>query len=108
MVLAAMISTFNLNLNTEMELNQSRESVIHFFELLKKKYPSMRNFYCRDRGDCVLEEDKSRGHYRWASVEPRRVCSGYVNPDSLDSVLESARIDLGNSALCVVRQSTGL
>ena len=37
----------NMNLNTEMELPQSRETVLHFFEQIQKKYPSMRNFYSR-------------------------------------------------------------
>ena len=46
----------NMNLSTEMELPHSRETVLHFFERIQKKYPTMRNFYCRDRGDFVLEE----------------------------------------------------
>ena len=33
-------------------------------------------------GEFVLEEDKEQGKYRWATVEPRRVCSGYVNPET--------------------------
>jgi len=48
----------NMNLGTEMELPTSRETVLHFFERIQKTYPTMRNFYCRDRGDFVLEEDK--------------------------------------------------
>ena len=51
----------NMNLNTEMDLPQSRETVLHFFEQVQKHYPSMRNFYSRDRGEFVLEEDKDRG-----------------------------------------------
>ncbi len=78
----------NLNLNTEMELPGSRETILHFFEQLQKKYPTMRNFYSRDRGEYVLEEDKDRGHYRWVTVDARRVCSGYVNPQSKDRELE--------------------
>ncbi len=78
----------NMNLSTEMELPHNRETVLHFFEQIQKKYPTMRNFYCRDKGDFVLEEDKDRGQYRWCSIEPRRICSGQVNPDSLDEALE--------------------
>ncbi len=78
----------NMNLSTEMELPSSREAVLHYFERLQKKYPSMRNFYCRDKGDFVLEEEKDRGQYRWATIEQRRVCSGYVNPESADDALE--------------------
>jgi hypothetical protein len=84
----------NMNLSTEMELPSGRDTVLHFFERLQKKYPSMRKFYCRDKRDFVLEEEKDRGNYRWASVESRRVCSGQVNPPSLDSALEQHRLVL--------------
>jgi hypothetical protein len=83
-----------MNLSTEMELPSGRETVLHFFERLQKKYPTMRKFYCREKRDFVLEEDKERGNYRWASVESRRVCSGQVNPPSLESALEQHRLVL--------------
>lgn len=78
----------NLNLTTEMDLQNGRESILHFFEQINKKYPQMRNFYCRDRTDFVLEEDKECGFYRWTSVEAKRVSSGFVNPTSIDEALE--------------------
>jgi hypothetical protein len=78
----------NMNLNTEMDLPQTREAVLHFFEQVKKHYPAMRNFYSRDKGEFVLEEDKDRGDYRWSSIETRRVCSGYVNPASVDDAFK--------------------
>ena len=77
----------NMTLNTEMDLPQTRETVLHFFEQMRKQYPTMRNFYNRDRGEFVLEEDKDQGNYRWVSVESRRVCSGQVNPVSVEDVL---------------------
>ena len=61
---------------------------MHFFERMRKTYPTMRNFYCRDRGDFVLEEDKDKGNYRWCTIEPRRVCSGQVNPATIEGVLQ--------------------
>ena len=84
----------NMHLNTEMELPQSRETVLHFFEQIQKHYPTMRNFYNRDRTEFVLEEDKDRGNYRWTTVEQRRVCSGYVNPPSLDDALSQHKLVL--------------
>jgi hypothetical protein len=81
----------NLNLNTEMDLSQSRETTLHFFEQLRRKFPQMRNFYCRDRHEHVLEEDKDRGQYRWATIERKRMCSGVVNPDSLESAMDQHR-----------------
>jgi hypothetical protein len=78
----------NVNLHTEMELPQTRESVLHFFERVRKQYPTMRNFYTREKGEFVLEEDKDRGDYRWATIEGKRVCSGYVNPSDVDDAIE--------------------
>ena len=84
----------NMNLATEMELPSQRETILHFFERLQKNYPTMRKFYCRDKRDYVLEEDKDQGRYRWAAVESKRLCSGQVNPPSLDAVLEQHRLVL--------------
>ncbi|MCA9177439.1 MAG: hypothetical protein KDB14_23300 [Planctomycetales bacterium] len=78
----------NMNLSTEMELPQSRETVLHLFEQVRKRYPTMRNFYARERGEFVLEEEKEGGAYRWTSIEPKRICSGNVNPESVDDALE--------------------
>jgi hypothetical protein len=78
----------NMNLGTEMELPANRETVLHFFERVQKSYPTMRNFYSRERGDFVLEEDKDRGAYRWCTIEPRRVCSGQVNPESIKDAID--------------------
>jgi len=78
----------NMNLATEMELSSQRETVLHYFETVQKKYPKMRNFYARDKGDFVLEEDKDGGQYRWCTVEPRRICSGQVNPETFKEALD--------------------
>ncbi len=83
----------NMNLNTEMDLPQARDTVLHFFEQVKKGYPGMKNFYSRERGEFVLEEDKDSGDYRWASIETRRVSSGFVNPPEVEDALrQHARI----------------
>ena len=78
----------NVTLNTEMELNSNRESAIHFFEQIRKRFPTMKNFYARERGEFVLEEDKESGQYRWTSCEPKRICSGVVNPPSMDDAFQ--------------------
>lgn len=84
----------NMNLNTEMALPASRETILGFFERIQKSYPSMRNFYTRDNGDFVLEEDKESGRYRWITIEPRRICSGCVNPSDVETALEQHRLVL--------------
>jgi len=84
----------NMNLGTEMELPTNRETILHFFERVQKTYPAMRNFYCRDRGDFVLEEDKDQGAYRWCTIEPRRLCSGQVNPETIEGAMSQHRLIL--------------
>jgi hypothetical protein len=77
------------NLNTEMELPSGRETLLHFFEQIKKKYPSLQNFYGRERNEYVLEEDKQqKGSHRWISAEKKRICSGHMNPNEVDEAIE--------------------
>jgi len=84
----------NMNLATEMELPSQRETILQYFEQVQRRYPSMRKFYCRDKRDYVLEEDKEQGRYRWAAVESRRLCSGQVNPASVDEAISQHRLVL--------------
>ncbi len=84
----------NMNLSTEMDLPTGRDSVLHFFERLQKQYPTMRHFYGREKGDFILEEDKDQGHYRWSTIEARRLCSGHVNPRNIDDAIEQHRLVL--------------
>ena len=84
----------NMNLNTEMELPRSRETVLGFFERVQKQYPSMRNFHTRETGEFVLEEDKDLGHQRWVTLEPRRVCSGCVNPGRISDAVDQHHLIL--------------
>src|ERR1700749_3799593 len=84
----------NMNLSTEMELPKNRETVLHYFERIQKSYPTMRNFYCREKGYFVLEEYKDQGHYLWSTIESRRVCSGHVNPTSVEETLEQHKLVL--------------
>ena len=74
----------NLNLNTVMDLPDSRDAVLHYFDQMKKAFPELRNLHARESGDLVLEGDKESGQYRWVALEPRRLCSGHVNPESLE------------------------
>ena len=74
----------NIHLNTEMELPTNRDTVLHFFEQIKKGFPDLRNFHTRENGDLVLEGDKEADSYRWVSIEQRRLCSGHTNPQTLE------------------------
>jgi hypothetical protein len=84
----------NMHLNTEMPLPNSREAILEFFGRVQKSYPQMRNFYTRENGDFVMEEDKDQSHHRWLSLEPRRICSGFVNPSATEDAVEQHRLIL--------------
>ncbi|MDA8745990.1 hypothetical protein N9N28_15295 [Rubripirellula amarantea] len=78
----------NMILATEMELPTNRESVLHYFEQVRRRFPQMQNFYAREKGEYVLEEEKAEdSSYRWTSVEPKRVNSGVVNPESFEAAV---------------------
>ncbi len=70
--------------NTKMELPTRRETVLHFFDTVRKMYPKMTEFDTRESGEYVLEEDREEGTYRWAALEPRRFSSGIYNPESIE------------------------
>src|SRR6266702_1423155 len=74
--------------NTKMPLPAGRETVLHFFDGLRKTYPQMTDFDTRENGEFVLEEDREQGSYRWVTLETRRIGSGYVNPPTLETVDE--------------------
>ena len=78
----------NMQLNTEMNLPSNRETIMFFFEQLQKRFPAMQHFYQRERNEFVLEEDKESGSYRWATVEPRRIYSAFVNPPTVADSME--------------------
>ena len=81
----------NMNLSTEMELPQGRESILHYFEQIRRRFPKMQNFYSREKSEFVLEEEKEAGAYRWVSLESKRVNSGVVNPDNYESAIDQHR-----------------
>jgi hypothetical protein len=72
-------------LNSKMELPSGRETVLHFFDSMQKTFPQMTDFDCRESGEYVLEENREQGSYRWVTLESRRICTGYVNPPSLEA-----------------------
>ncbi|MEM9827952.1 MAG: hypothetical protein AAF958_15280 [Planctomycetota bacterium] len=82
----------NMNLATEMELPQNRETLLHYFEQMRRRYPELQHFYSREKDEFVLEGDKDAGHYRWTSIEPRRINSGAVNPESFDDAVAQHRL----------------
>ena len=84
----------NMNLNTELELPTERDTILHFCERIQRQFPTMNTFYQRETGEYCLDEDRETGTYRWVTIERDRICSGYVNPDSLEAADEQHQLIL--------------
>jgi hypothetical protein len=78
----------NMRLGSQLNLPHQRETLLHFFERIQKEYPAMGRFRKSESGEYNLEEDRSSHTYRWASVEPKRLASGHVNPASVEESLK--------------------
>jgi hypothetical protein len=81
----------NMRLGSQLNLPHQRETLLHFFERVQKKYPGMTRFRKSDGGELTLEEDRSSAAYRWVSVETKRLSSGHVNPASIEEALSLHR-----------------
>jgi hypothetical protein len=88
----------------KVEMPGSRETILHFFESVKKACPSMTDFDRRDAGDFNLEEDREAGSWRYVNLDARRLIVGYANPPALEDADEhieraldmaTAHLDLG-------------
>ena len=88
----------------KVDMPTGRETVLHFFESVRKVFPSMTDFEKRDSGEYCLEEERDAGNYRWAALDGRRLTMGYVNPPALEDADEhcekildmaTAHLDLG-------------
>ncbi|MHC4677522.1 MAG: hypothetical protein ACYTEK_02395 [Planctomycetota bacterium] len=74
----------DMHVNTELDLPTERDTVLSFFERIRRQFPSMGCFYRRGGSEYYLEEDRNRGQYRWVSLEIDRIGSGMVNPSDLE------------------------
>jgi len=98
----------DLCVNTQLELPAERDTVLSFFEQLRKRFPNMVHFSKRDNGEFVLEEERQGQKYRWVSLESERITAGCAEPEKLGEayalhceVLELMPYMLGVTALDV-------
>ncbi len=85
----------NLRVNTELELPEDRDTILHFFERVQKQYPRMNTFFQRpDDGSFCLSEDPESGNYRKVVIGPDHIFSGNYNPDSMADVDDQNRFIL--------------
>lgn len=73
----------DLCVNTRLELPDQRDTVLAFFEQLRKRFGNLTNFSRRDGGEFLLEEERQNQKYRWVSLEKDRISSGCAEPAEL-------------------------
>ena len=78
----------NMRLGSQMALPSGRETLLHFFEQLRRAYPTMARFRKGESGEFSLEEDRLDNAYRWVSLEQTRLSAGHVNPPSIEAALK--------------------
>ncbi len=82
----------------KLDLPLERETVLHFFERIRKEFPKLSKFRRREDGCLILEEDPGAGiSRRWLRLEPNSLRFGHFGPPDVatakamsDIVLEQA------------------
>ena len=64
-----------------------RETVLHFFDRMRKEYPGLTKLRRREGGGLVLEEDvdEAQGR-RWIRLDPGSLRFGMYTPQTLEQV----------------------
>jgi len=78
----------NQKLSLKMALPTDRETLLHFFDRLRKSDPTMDRFRRYD-GEISLESARNKEmQYRWVAMRETTIRSGHVNPQSMDKGFE--------------------
>ena len=77
----------NSRLFLKLDMTLERETVLHFFDRLRKDYPSLKTLRRRDAGSLVLEEEPDEhGSRRWIRLDANSLRFGHFAPPDIDTV----------------------
>jgi hypothetical protein len=84
----ALCTDFYLNhkLTLKMDLPSERETILHFFDRMRKSLPAMNRFKRYD-GELALESPRRDARYNWLALRRNSVRTGHVNPESMEEAL---------------------
>lgn len=69
----------------KLDLALERETVLHFFDSVKREFPTMRKLRRREDGALLLEEDENEeGSRRWLRLDESAIRLGHFNPVQID------------------------
>jgi len=81
-------------INTRFDLPSDRDSLLTFFERVKKQYPTM-TLLNRENTEYCLDEAPDGEQNRWVSVDADRLGAGSVNPATFQQAFELPKFVLG-------------
>ena len=71
----------------KLEMTLERETVLHFFDRIRKEYPGLRKLRRRDNDCLVLEEEATKeGSRRWLRLDRNSLRFGHYSPNDTDDV----------------------
>jgi len=80
----------NCRLFFKMDLSLQRETVLHFFERVRREYPELRHFRRREVDNLILEEKNPNSRdtesRRWIRLDDRSMRFGHFDPPSREDV----------------------
>jgi len=81
--LGAVCDDFYINgrLFLKLDLSPGRDTVLHFFDRMRKEYPGLRKLRRRDMSSLMLEEEADeQGSRRWLRLDPTSLRFGQFSP----------------------------
>ncbi|MBN1346976.1 MAG: hypothetical protein JXQ73_30075 [Phycisphaerae bacterium] len=81
-------------LHLKLELPNSRETVLHFFERVRREFPNMDRMRRRGNGGLVLEQSDESANPMWVRLDPNCLRFGEGSPPNLDQPRRLARLVL--------------
>jgi hypothetical protein len=71
----------------KLQLQPERETLLHFFDRLRKGYPGLCKMQTRDEGTVIVEEEPDdSGSRRWVRIDRDSLRFGHFAPGNLDDV----------------------
>jgi len=83
----------NQKLALKMDLPGERETVLHFFDRVKKSMPAMNRFRRYD-GELALESARKEAQYQWLALRRTSIRTGHVNPEAMADAYRFHRLIL--------------
>ncbi|MEE9404901.1 MAG: hypothetical protein V3V20_08405 [Algisphaera sp.] len=83
----------NQKITLKMDLPTGRDTLLDFFERMRKSMPTMNRFK-RYNGELALESARRDARYNWLALRRHSIRTGHVNPESLEQAMDYHKLVL--------------